>query len=236
MTARSHGADLNVQSTRDRGIEHDNRRLHENGPAETGRDRCRPVTESLECRRQAVDAIADPLGMQDRQRLQQPPHASRSKDGRRRRHRASTNPAHSHDGQIGEGTWPARPAAIVAPSAATSTRPMRPMTRSARMTVVASVFEPRRPRGVANPDHVAADVARQEVVEEERRPGTNRARLRPERRCPAPRAAAASARRWPRTLTTYTPRAAISHAPDARRARFPQTFAHRSAKRGSRGA
>src|SRR4051812_27649668 len=52
---------------------------------------------------------------------------------------AAKNPAHSHDGQIGDAEWPE--AATVAPSAATSTSPIKPITRSTRITVVASVFD-----------------------------------------------------------------------------------------------
>ena len=84
------------------------------------------------------------------------------------------NPAHSHTGQIGAAAWCRRPIAV-APSAATSTSAIRPSTRSTSTTVVASVFELRVPRRVADADDVAADVARQKVVEEQSRPETSRA-------------------------------------------------------------
>ena len=64
------------------------------------------------------------------------------------------------------GRW--LPPVTVAENAATRTSPIRPSTRSISTTAVASVFEPAGTRRVADPDHVAADVARQEVVEEQR--------------------------------------------------------------------
>ena len=87
----------------------------------------------------------------------------------------------------------ARPA--VAPMAAIRTSPSRPMPRSISTTVVAQRLRPGRRRRVGDADDVAADVARQEVVEERR--DQERRGQRPERedRCPGRRAAGPSATR-----------------------------------------
>ena len=94
-------------------------------------------------------------------------------------------------------------AAIVAPDAATKTRPSRPMPRSTSTTVVASVFDPTRRARVANADDVAADVRRQEVVEERRdeervgqRAERHRHVLRVEQQAPAPGADAGSSTKY----------------------------------------
>ena len=65
-------------------------------------------------------------------------------------------------------------------------QPHQPEDAIHQTTVVASVFELRAPRGVADADDVAADVARQEIVEEVR--DQERAEQRPARhlRRPAP--------------------------------------------------
>ena len=125
-----------------------------------------------------VDAFADPCRMQLRQRLQQscerrraPARRAATADraDRRTRPRATTarwarTPARH---AVRLRSWRRAPRRARAPSG--------PGPRSTSTTVVASVFDPAGPRRVANPDDVAADVARQEVVEERRRPGTNRA-------------------------------------------------------------
>ena len=78
--------------------------------------------------------------------------------------------------------------------AATSTSPISPSPRSTSTTVVASVFEPPA-RRVADANHVAADIAREEIVEEHRDEDTSRAAigvdlhvLRAEQHVPTPRA------------------------------------------------
>src|SRR5581483_3857307 len=50
------------------------------------------------------------------------------------------NPTHNHAGQIGTAAGCSAPAAV-APIAAISTSAITPMTRSARITVVATVFD-----------------------------------------------------------------------------------------------
>ena len=103
--------------------------------------------------------------------------------------------AQSQDGQIGEASWPFTTIATVAPSAATSTSPIRPSAAIHEHDRRGQRLRLRGPRRVADADDVAADVARQEVVEE---PGDEirrqqRARrhldaLRAQQQLPAPRA------------------------------------------------
>ena len=81
---------------------------------------------------------------------------------------ASRKPAQSHDGSTGTVAAPPASTAAVAPIAATSTRPSSPMHAVDQHHGGRQRLGLRRPGRVADADHVAADVARQEVVEEGR--------------------------------------------------------------------
>ena len=92
ITARSQNVRLQVQGVGDEEEEHHHRRLDEDGAAEAAGQRDRPIAKPRQHGGQRVDALADPLGMKHRQRLQQPAESGRRQQRRRRRGGAGQEP------------------------------------------------------------------------------------------------------------------------------------------------
>ena len=78
MTARSHGVIGMLQRVDDRQVEHDHQSLHDDRAAEAAGERAGMLAEAAERRGQRLDALADPLRMDDGQRLQQAADALRA--------------------------------------------------------------------------------------------------------------------------------------------------------------
>ena len=139
MTARSAAGDRDVQGVDHREVERDDAGLHEDRAAEAADERRRLFAEAVQRVGQRVDAVADPFGMQDGERLQQPAEPGRRDTAGTATAAPTTKPAQSHDGQIGQHALPVqadrhrsrpRPRRERAPSGRARGRPARPSWRA----------------------------------------------------------------------------------------------------------
>ena len=139
----------NVQRVHDGEVEDDHRSLHEDRAAEAAGERARALAEAGERRRQLLDSVADPFGMERRVSgwSSRPKPAARARPARTRP-RPAKKPAQSHAGQIGSAAWrraagrerraAARPPAR-APSARARDRPARPSSPASSIRAARAV-------------------------------------------------------------------------------------------------
>ena len=148
-------------------VEDDQESLHRDRAGEAAGQRGGPPPEAIERVGQLLDAAADPLRVEHAQRPQQAVEAVGMSSGTaRRRWRRAPKPRPSTPA-TGRSTRRSIDAAV-APTAATNTSPRSPMPRSTSTTVGRQRLRARGLRRVGDPHDVAADVAREEVVEEGR--------------------------------------------------------------------
>ena len=184
--------DVEVQRVRDREVEHHHGALDEERAAEAAEERARLVAEAGQRAGQLRDAVADPFRVKHRQRPQQTAEAGGGEHGRRRRGGAGEEP----------GPQPDRPdrcrGVMQPPDRGRANRRHEHERHQAEHAIHQDDGRRERfrvgdaPR-VPDTDDVAADVARQKIVEvgrdqkraEQRRPGDLDA-LRLEQEVPAP--------------------------------------------------
>ena len=179
--------------------------------------------------------LADPFGMNDRERPQHQADAVRRTARHRRRACRAANPAHSQTGQIGSGACPSERPSVTPSRRRPGPVAIMPIARSARMTVVASVFDRATFAVSAMRTTSPPMLLGQKVVEEQRdrHRGEQRAEghpdvLRLEQQRPAPHARHDGERRRTRARRRAT---RATHA-----ARLPRAWRRRHARTAGRAA